>query len=314
MGGAMYGGDEWFGGGPPNCNMEHALGYFKSAFCGHIPAFDTNRIIRYDSSSLAYSWEEGRYHFVHSHYYPTYEMASIKYHSSLEWLERDLQKAHDAGLATILFVHAAQGLNDALENIVLGKNVKAIIAGHTHRCLHRKCEGVFPLNEDQVKNLDTLGIEAKKCIPAAYDVCEVLPAENLVYIEDLADDVTFPNKKLKNRERKDKPLCPKPSPSWINETDNSLLCHRVVYSHPNFPFDSKKKNATDESIPIFWSGSSSFETFIRGDFYHDRFVINSMTVSSEGEPVRYVDQHTLPNAVYPYHTSDDMEKTIVRVD
>ena len=39
-----------------------------------------------------------------------------------------------------------------------------------------------------------------------------------------------------------------------------------------------------------------------------------MTVTLEGEPVRYVDLHTLPNAVYPYHTSDDMEETIVRVD
>ena len=71
-------------------NAEHAIGYFKSAFCGQIPAFDTDRIVRYDSSSLAYLWDEGRYHFVHSHYYPSYEMAPMKYHSSLEWLERDL--------------------------------------------------------------------------------------------------------------------------------------------------------------------------------------------------------------------------------
>ena len=48
MGGAMFGGDEWLGGGPPNCNMEHALGYFRVAFCGQIHSFDTDRIVRYD--------------------------------------------------------------------------------------------------------------------------------------------------------------------------------------------------------------------------------------------------------------------------
>ena len=126
----MYGGDQWVG--PPNCNMEHAIGYMKSGICGQIPAFDADRIVRYDSSSLAYSWDDGRYHFVHSHYYPSYEMASVKYRSSLEWLDRDLQLARDSGLSTILFVHAAQGLNEAMETIILGKNVRAIIAGHTH--------------------------------------------------------------------------------------------------------------------------------------------------------------------------------------
>jgi len=308
-GGAMFGGDEWVG--LPNCNMEHAIGYFKSGFCGQIPAFDTDRIVRYDSSSLAYSWNEGRYHFVHSHYYPTYEMASVNYRSSLEWLERDLQMAHDAGLTTVLFVHAVQGLNLAMEDIILGKSVKAIIAGHTHRCLHRRCEGVYPLHEEQVKNLDSLGLAPEKCIPAAYDTCEVLSGENLIYVKDTEGGVTFPEKRLHNRKDKpDKPLCPQPAPFYINETDNSMLCHRVIYSHPNYPFE-REHNST-ETIPIFWSGSSSFETFLRADFFEHKIVINAMTVASEeGEVARYVDLHTVPNTIYPYHEVSDMEETVI---
>lgn len=125
--GAMYGGDQWWG--PPNCNTEHAIGYFKSGFCGQIPNFQSDRIVRYDASSLAYSWEEGRYHFVHTHYYPTYEMASMQVRSSMDWLHNDLAMARDAGFTTVMFVHAANYLNPATEKVILGKNVVAIIAG-----------------------------------------------------------------------------------------------------------------------------------------------------------------------------------------
>ena len=299
-------------GGPPNCNMEHAIGYFKSGFCGQVPAFDTDRIVQYDSSSLAYSWDEGRYHFVHCHYYPTYEMSSMKYKSSLEWLERDLQLANENGLTSVLFVHAVQGLNKATENIILGKNVRAIFAGHTHRCLATKCEGIHPLNVNQMEHLDTLDF-AEKCIPAAYDTCQVLNGENMVYLKDVEYDVTFHKKKLENRERNDRPFCPKPAKVYINETDNSLLCRRIVYSQAHFPFERKNVSA-GETIPIFWSGSSSFETFLRGDFYGDRIVINAMTVSSEnGDAARYIDIHDVPNAIYPYHEVIDLEEAIIHI-
>ena len=309
-GGAMYGGDQWVG--PPNCNMEHAIAYFKSGFCGQIPSFDADRIVRYDSSSLAYSWDQGRFHFVHAHYYPSYEMASVKYRSSLEWLERDLQIARDSGLTTILFVHNAQGLNEAMESVILGKSVRAIIAGHNHRCLSRRCEGVYPMHESQISNLDSQELSDAKCIPAAYDTCQNLHGEHMIYVKDKVDDVPFPQRKLKNIDRKDKPLCPKPAPFYINETDNSLLCRRVRYSQPHFPFD-RKLNSTKETIPIFWSGSASFETFLRGDFYDDRFVINAMTVASDkgGTVGRYMDLHTVPNAVYPYHEASDIEEIVI---
>lgn len=309
-GGAMYGGDEWEVGGPPNCNMEHAIRYFKGGFCGKIPAFHPDRIVRYDSSSLAYSWDQGRYHFVHLHYYPTYEMASVNYHSSLKWLERDLHLAYDAGMTTFLFVHAVQGLNEAMEMIILGKNVRAIIAGHTHRCLATKCEGLRPLNVNQMEYLDSLDIVVDKCIPAAYDTCQVLTGENMIYVKDLKYDIAVQKKRLENNERTDRPLCPKPAPFYINATDNTLLCRQTVYSQPTFPFEINDKSA-GETIPIFWSGSSSFETFLRGDFYDDRIVINALTVSSEGEAVRYVDEHDVPNAVYPYHEVADIEEVVI---
>lgn len=310
----MYGGDKWATvGGPPNCNMEHAIGYFKSGFCGKIPSFHPDRLLRYDSSSLAYSWEEGRYHFVHSHYYPSYEMASVNYHMSLEWLERDLQLAYDAGLKSVIFVHAAQGLNKAMETILLGKNVRLIIAGHTHRCLVAKCEGLHPLNVHQMEYLDALDFDVEKCFPAAYDTCQVLTGENMVYVKDLEYDISLHKKRLENRKRTDKRLCPKPAPLYINETDNTLLCRRIVYSRSTFPFDNDGKTG-GETIPIYWSGSSSFETFLRGDFYDDRIVINAMTVSSdETEAVRYVDAHDVPNAVYPHHETSDFEEVIIYV-
>ena len=305
----MYGGDEWAAvGGPPNCNMEHAIGYFKSGFCGKIPAFHSDRIVRYDSSSLAYSWDEGRYHFVHLHYFPTYEMASVSYHMSLEWLERDLQLAYDAGMTSVLFVHAAQGLNKAMEPILLGKNVRLLIAGHTHRCFASKCEGLRPLDVNQVDSLD---FDAEKCVPAAYETCQVLTGENMVYVKDLEYDLALQKKRLENKERTDRPLCPKPAPIYINETDNTLLCRRILYSQPTFPFEISDESS-GETIPIIWSGSSSFETYLRGDFYEDRIVINAMTVSPEdGEAVRYVDVHDVPNAVYPSFDASDLDEIAV---
>ena len=310
MNGAMYGGDQW--NGPPNCNAEHAIGYFKSGFCGQIPKFPSERIVRYDASSLAYSWEQGRYHFVHTHYYPTYEMASMNFGSSIEWLEKDLIKARDAGFATVLFVHAANYLNPAMEHVILGKNVVAIIAGHQHRCFHRKCEGIYPIHEDQLDS----GYHVEKCIPAAYDTCQVLNGENLVYVKDIdTENVEMPKKKLKNREdRDDQPLCPKPTPFYINETDNSLLCRKVRYNHPYFPPNSDDdENSTGESIPIFWSGSASFETFLRADFFDDRIVINAMALTEDGSVSRYIDANDVPNALYPFHETSDLTEVVIPI-
>lgn len=307
MSGAKYGGDQW--NGPPNCNIEHAIGYFKGGLCGQIPKFHSNRIVRYDASSLAYSWDESRYHFVHTHYYPTYEVASMNFRSSMSWLEEDLSLARDAGLKTVLFVHAVNYLNPAMEKVILGKNVVAIIAGHDHRCLHRKCEGVFPIHEDQLDS----GLQVEKCIPAAYDTCQVLNGENLVYVKDLDDNnLLIPKKKLKNIEETDKPLCPRPAPYYINETDNSLLCRKLRYNDANFPFENNN-DSPEESIPIFWSGSASFETFLRADFFDDRIVINALALMEDGSVSRYIDANNVPNVRYPYHEISDLAEVVIQI-
>ena len=127
-------------------------------------------------------------------------------------------------------------------------------------------------------------------------------------MEDTSAEVTLPNAKIHAYERKDKPLCPKPSPIYINETDNSLLCRRVVYSDRDFPFN--KKDSETETIPVFWSGSSSFETFLRADFYEDRFVVNAMAATDEGVS-KYTDVNHVPNARIPYHESSDLEETVI---
>lgn len=139
--GATYGGDQWLG-NPKKCNALHALDYIRGGFCGRIPKFPFNDIVRYDSKSLAYSWEEGPYHFVHTHFYPSYENNQIGLQSSLSWLKRDISLAAEANLTTILYIHSASEFknNPLAEDIVNKENkVAAIFSGHSHRCLMKKC-------------------------------------------------------------------------------------------------------------------------------------------------------------------------------
>ena len=191
--------------------------------------------------------------------------------------------------------------------MILNKNVKAIVAGHTHRCLMRRCEGLYPVSAAQ---LDKYPVS--KCIPAAYDTCTVLSGMNLLNASSLSEEVSFPKTKLRNVPRTDRPLCPKPANKYTNATDNSLMCRRVLCSPPRFPAGVEESDG--DSIPIFWSGSSSFETFLRADFYEDRFVVNAMTVTDEAGGVgRYIDTRSVPNAVYPYHKKADLEEVVIHL-
>jgi hypothetical protein len=129
-------------------------------------------------------------------------------------------------------------------------------------------------------------------------------------MKDTAAEVTLPKAKIHAYERKDKPLCPKPSPIYINETDNSLLCRHVVYSDRDFPFDKTDDESKTETIPVFWSGSSSFETFLRADFYEDRFVVNAMAATDDGVSI-YTAVNVVPNARIPFHKPSDLEETVI---
>jgi hypothetical protein len=86
----------------------------------------------------------------------------------------------------------------------------------------RKCEGVYPLHDSEVKNLKPQELADAKCIPAEYDTCQVL-CKIMINVKDKEADVPFPKRKLKNTVRKDKPLCPKSAPFYTNDTDYSLV-------------------------------------------------------------------------------------------
>jgi len=97
--------------------------------------------------------------------------------------------------------------------------------------------------------------------------------------------------------------------TYINATDNTVLCTENIIEG-SFPLYS---NTNGTTIPVFWSGSSSFETFIKADFYTDRIVVNSMTATAGNEGKRYADTHVLPNAVYPSHSATDLEEVTIFV-
>jgi hypothetical protein len=97
--------------------------------------------------------------------------------------------------------------------------------------------------------------------------------------------------------------------TYINTTDNTALCTGRVLNG-SFPFTA---NENKTGIPIFWSGSASYETFLLVNFHSNRIVVNMMTATAGNEGRRYVDTHTVPNAVYPSHNKSDMEEVVIFV-
>jgi hypothetical protein len=321
-GGGSFNADQWWG--PPSCNSAHAIAYMKSGLCGDIPKFHPERLVRYHAESLAYSWEEGRYHFVHLHYFSSFENARHQLASSMQWLEQDLSLAHQANRTSVVFIHAAQGLNPAMEPIFANKGVAAIFAGHTHRCLCRKCVGLVALAVNQVNesNATALQLSAEKCAPGTMGPCGgnvIGKVMALFYLKHKQESLVLPNNTKLFFDAGDggDADCPKPTPAYINETDNTLLCRKGVFHSSDFvitdPSQGKQAANTskEESIPIFWSGSASFETFLKADFYHNRIVVNAMTAMEGVEGERYVNVHSLPNAVYPYHNASDLDEITI---
>jgi len=201
QGSATFNGDEWIG--PNYCNGRHAVAYFRNAFCNKIPNFDAKkRVTRYDPKSLAYSWEEGNYHFVNVHYYPVYENAALGISSSLQWLERDLMLASEKNLTNILYVHSVYGISQSIERILLKNKVAVIFAGHLHRCFGGKCSYLTALNTkqagDYLNNTDSNNIaKAEKCFPASAALCGTNANGNgMFYLRDMSDDLTLPEKEL----------------------------------------------------------------------------------------------------------------------
>jgi len=308
---AKYNSDQWFG--PGSCNANHAIGYIRGGFCGRIPGFDPNRITRYDAASLAYSWEEGRYHFVQLHHRPAWESQLVEVRSSISWLERDLTLAHEQNLMSVIFLHDIKGFPHVAENIIAGKNVKAVFVGHNHRCLMRKCAIPWALTNEDVSYNSSKIIDKcipgsmGKCSPKAYDRSPV----DLFFLNNVTDDRT-----IQDIHKRSNSLSLRASSSkiFINQTDNTMFCQKIHFRPElwlSFPENNETNSTIIEYVPIFWSGSSSFETFLKVDFYSDRFVVNAMTAEAGKEGMRYIDTHDVPNAVYPYHDKSDLEEVVI---
>jgi len=327
--GAAFDGDEWIA--PRHCNAKHAIGYVKSAFCQKVPNFDAKkRVTRYDSKSLAYSWEDGPYHFVHLHYYPTYENALLGIKHSLQWLEMDLDLATQMNLTSVIFVHSAGDLSRSTERILVKNKVAAIFAGHFHKCFGRKCAGWVTLKNwevDQIVNKVKPAVHVEKCFPAKAALCDgSVVSENtwdIFSLNDMDKNLTLPNVTLYNHLPASDTMCQTDTnDKYINTTDNTLLCKKEIFIKGYFPSrtmsnqakgDSTHGKIVSERIPIFWSGSSSFETFILANFYNDRFVLNFMTAEEGHEGARYIDVHEVPNAVYPFHETSDLDEVTIYI-
>ena len=62
-----------------------------------------------------------------THYFLAFEAAAVGIKSSIQWLKKDLMLAHKANLTSILFVHASQGLNGAIQKVLLGKSMAFLL-------------------------------------------------------------------------------------------------------------------------------------------------------------------------------------------
>jgi len=314
QGSATYDGDEWIG--PHNCNGRHAVAYFRGAFCGKIPNFDAKqRVTRYDPASMAYSWEQGSYHFLNVHYYPTYENAALGIKSSLAWVEQDLILANAKNLTSVLFVHAVHGIPQPMEKILLENNVAVIFAAHLHRCFGKYCNNPRSLNTQQAadylnKTENNTIEEAAQCFPASAALCGTRANGNgMFYLRDKADEMTLPSRKLFSKIPDQSGPCPSAKfATYINTTDNTALCTGQPMTG-EFPFNGEH----ERKIPVFWSGSASYETFLLSSFHKDRIVVNMMTATEGNEGRRYVDTHPVPNAVYPSHNMSTLEEVIINL-
>lgn len=119
-----------------------AVRWIKGAIaCDTLAAFDADGLESFDVDSLAYSWNEGRYHFVQLHNYPTYEVDHADTHfvikRSIDWLRADLQRATDRGQYSVINLHDwfdkfkpanSPEFLAALE----GQRIAVVFAGHSH--------------------------------------------------------------------------------------------------------------------------------------------------------------------------------------
>jgi len=161
------------------------------------------------------------------------------------------------------------------------------------------------LNSTENNTID----KAEKCFPASAALCGANANGNgLFYLSNMANDMILPSRKLFSRVPDQTGPCPSGKfATYINETDNTALCTGRPMKG-RFPFSA---NDNGRKIPVFWSGSASYETFLLASFRKDRIVVNMMTATEGNEGRRYVDSHPVPNAVYPSHNASDLEEFVI---
>lgn len=279
--GARYFLDMWLGQPDPGCNADHALAYMRDGlFCGKsIPGLDKDALRSVDAGSLAYSFDRGNFHFVQLHYHTKYTIPHLDLKGSLEWLERDLEIAHNAGLASVLWVHAFffEYRNQEFRRLVDLYNVVAIFAGHKHKCVGNKCAFVSLSSKN--------GIGTKKCFKSfAQYFSNGYSGGSSWYFDDgtYLDDDEFTN-------------------------NEGLTTKKIkAYCAPYDTGVSKLGNAS-----IFWSGSYSFQTFLHATFLPKTIHVEAYS-SLGGKAEELKKQiHTLyGKRVYPFHNENDLSYTI----
>jgi hypothetical protein len=104
-----------------------------SVFAGYTRNMPASNIESYDAGSLAYSWNQGPYHFVQLHNGPSYEAPALSISKSLSWLKTDLARAQARGQSVVINSHIPDQLTSAeFLSAIDGMPVAAMFAGHLH--------------------------------------------------------------------------------------------------------------------------------------------------------------------------------------
>ena len=305
QGKAYFGNDEWSSTGAAGgyCSSKHGVEYFKSAVGGchsdMAPRFTRNKIHNYHAPSMSYAWDRGRYHFVQLQYYPEFESKRINVQSSLEWLEMDLRAAFRSGAATIINVHSADQLTVAFDRTIAGKGVVAIFAGHLHRCVGHRCAWPTPISAGSIAS----GIlHSDNATHLAQCLSELRADGSLFPCSKSPTRVAAQRKKYSGNqgftEVDPAPDAAAPEDEAARRAFRELYTPNIVeaglaggervcvYTGVRDPFrrtgfwlniSQGLRDRENETVPVYWSGSLSFQTFLRVGFNQTHMKIEVMT-------------------------------------
>lgn len=125
-----------------NGAAKNAVGFMKAMIsCNMVPNFPASLVQSFDTDSLAYSWNIGRFHFVEMNNYPTYTQSVIGVSSALDWMKKDLAAANRAGKRSVLVFHdpSEHWASDlpTFHEAIRGLGVVGIFAAHHHGYIGR---------------------------------------------------------------------------------------------------------------------------------------------------------------------------------